>query len=163
MTHRRSLAAPAGAGRRGRASGARLWPPRRPFPLPLSVIDASPGRLACEHILGIYVSHECLARRALHRHVALRSYISLIRDVERREPRDTIVDGQRRSDREIWASRSRGAQVLRETANVGSIEESRRWRGGFRRIARRRRRRGRRWWWIRRASRDRDERNPEQK
>ena len=40
----------------GCASGARLWPPRRPFPLPDSVIDAPPGRLGCEHKIGIYVS-----------------------------------------------------------------------------------------------------------
>ena len=45
----------------------RLWPARCPFPLPSCVIDAPPGRLAHEHILGIYVSRECLARRALHR------------------------------------------------------------------------------------------------
>jgi len=118
------------SGSPSRASGARLWPPRCSFPLPGSVIDAPPGRLASEHILGIYVSRECLARRALHRHVALRGYISLIRDVERREPRDTIVDGQSRCYREIWASRSTGAHVLGETTNVGSIVESRRrWRG----------------------------------
>src|ERR1700746_2632698 len=83
---RMSMTLAAGSRPPSRASGARLGPPRCPFPLPDRVIDAPPARLCSEHILGIYVSRECLARRALHRHVALRSYISLIRDVERREP-----------------------------------------------------------------------------
>ena len=122
--------------RRGRASPPCVWPPSF-FPLPACVIDAPPSRVASEHILGIYVSRECLARRALHRYVALRSYISLIRDVERRELSNTVVDRQSRCHGEIWASRSGSALVLGETANVGSIVVSRR-RGRRRRCVTRR-------------------------
>ena len=120
-----ALAAPGAAGRQGRASAPRVWPPSF-FPLPSCVIDAAPGRLACEHIMGIYVSHECLAGRGLHSHVALRSYVSLIREVERGETRYAVLDRQSRCHGEIWASRSRGAHVFGETANVRSIEVSRR-------------------------------------
>ena len=132
---RRSRAASARVGRQGPASAPGVWPPSF-FPLPGSVIDAPPGRLGSEHIIGIYVPRECLPRRALHRHVALRSYISLIRDVERRELRNTVVDRQSRCNREIGAPRSRGALVLRETTNVGSIVVSRRRRRGPRRRTR---------------------------
>jgi hypothetical protein len=37
------------------------------------------------------MSRECLARRGLHIHVALRSYASLIRKVERRELRHAVA------------------------------------------------------------------------
>jgi hypothetical protein len=76
--------------------------------------------------MGIYVSHECLAGRGLHSHVALRSYVSLIREVERGETRYAVLDRQSRCHGEIWASRSRSAHVFGETANVRSIEVSRR-------------------------------------
>ena len=134
----------------------RLWPARCPFPLPSCVIDAPPGRLAHEHILGIYVSRECLARRALHRYVALRSYISLIRDVERRELSNTVVDRQSRCHREIWASRSGSALVLGETTDIGSIIVSRRRRRRCRCITRRRRRCGWRRWLLWGAGSDRE-------
>jgi hypothetical protein len=80
--------------------------------------------------MGIYVPHECLAGRGLHSHVALRSYVSLIREVERGETRNAVLDRQSRCHGEIWASRSRGAHVFGETANVRSIEVSRRLAGG---------------------------------
>ena len=145
------------AGRQGPASAPRVWPPSF-FPLPACVIDAASGRLACEHILGIYVSHECLARRRLHSHVALRSYVSLIREVERRELRNTVADRQSRCHREIWASRSRGTHVLGETTNVGSIVVSRRSDRRSRRITGRRRR-GRGRGLLRSASSDRESGN----
>ena len=126
--------------------------PRCPFPLPRCVVDALPGRLACEHIIGIYVSHEGLSRRALHPDVALRSHVSLICEVERRELRNAIADRQSRCHREIWAPGSRGAQVLGETTDVGAIVVSRRRGRGSRRITRRRRC-GRWRWRLRRASR----------
>ena len=125
-----ALPAPGAAGRLGRASAVLSWPPPSFLPLPGCVIDASPGRLACEHIIGIYVSHECLAGRGLHSQLALRSYVSLIREVERGETRNAVLDRQSRCHGEIWASRSRGAHVFGETANVRSIEVSRRLAGG---------------------------------
>src|SRR5262249_6391325 len=103
-----------------------------------------------------------LARLGLHIHVALRRYISLIREVERRELRDTVVDRQSRRHREIWAPRSRGALILSETANVHAIEESRRGGGGTGGRSRRRRC-GRRRWWLWRASSDGENRYQEQK
>jgi len=116
----------AASARHGGRVSARLWPS---LSLPDCVIDAPPGRLACKLIIGIYVSRECLARRGLHRNVALRSYVSLILEVERCEPRNAVADRQSRCHREIWASRSRGANVLSKTTNVCSIVESRRrWR-----------------------------------
>ena len=72
------------------------------------------------------MSHECLARRGLHVHVACRSYVSLIREVERCELRNAVADRQSRCHREIWASRSAGAHILGKTTNVRSIVESRR-------------------------------------
>ncbi len=126
-----ALAVPVGAGRHYRPSAQAL--PGRPFPLPDCVIDASAGGLASEHIVGIDLSHECLAGRGLHSHLALRSNISLIGEIERGEARNAVVDRQSRCHGEIWASRSRGAHVLGETANVGSIEVSRRLGLGFRR------------------------------
>ena len=88
------LAAPTGAGPQPRASVRLL--PRRPLPLPGCVIDAIPGHPASEHIIGIYLSHECLARRGLHPQFALRRYISLKVEIERREPRHAVVDDQNR-------------------------------------------------------------------
>jgi len=85
-----------------------------------------------------------LASRGLHVHVACRSYVSLIREVERCELRNAVADRQSRCHREIWASRSAGAHILDKTTNVRSIVESRRGAGGSRCITRRRRRCGRR-------------------
>src|SRR5215469_853579 len=115
------LAAPAGAGPQPRASVRLL--PRRPFPLPGCVIDAIPGHPASEHVIGIYLSDECLARWGLHPQFALRRYISLKAKIERREPRSAVVDGQNRCHPIIWALRPRRAYVLGKTALVGSIEE----------------------------------------
>src|SRR3984893_9979878 len=125
-------------------------------PLPGCVIDAPPGRLACELIIRIYVSHECLASRGLHVHVACRSYVSLIREVERCELRNAVADRQSRCHRKIWASRSAGAHILDKTTNVRSIVESRRGAGGSRCITRRRRRCGRRRGLLWRARSDRE-------
>src|ERR1700753_3043882 len=87
-----ALAVPVGASRPYHPSARAL--PGRPFPLPDCVIDASAGGLASEHIIGIYLSHECLAGRGLHSHLSLQSHISLIGEIERREARNTIVDRQ---------------------------------------------------------------------
>ena len=132
------IAAPGAVGRQHRPSAHVL--PGCPFPLPDCVIEASAGGLASEHIIGIYLSHECLAGLALHSDVSLRSYVSLIGDIERREPCHTVLDRQVRRYREIWAIRSGGAQVLSETADIGSIEVGRRLGLDFRRSRSRRRR-----------------------
>ena len=39
------------------------------------------GGTPASHIIGIYLSHECLAGRVLHSHLSLQSHISLIGDI----------------------------------------------------------------------------------
>src|SRR5215469_1566605 len=91
----------------GRASSAGLWS-RCPFPLPGCIIDAIPAHPASEHIIGIYLSNECLAGRSLHPQFALRCYISLKVQIERREPRNPVTNSQNRCNPIIGALRSRG-------------------------------------------------------
>ena len=75
------------------------------MPCPNCIIHTISSRPASEHVIRIYLSHEYLTRWGLHPHLALRSYISLIREVERRNPRGAIataiIDGQRRCHGEV--------------------------------------------------------------
>jgi hypothetical protein len=140
-----------GQSRQDRAS-ARLWT-CSPFPLPSCVEDAIPGHPASEHIIGIDLSLECLARWGLHVQLTLRSYVSLKLKIERRKLRNAIVNAQYRCNRIIRTLRPWGAHVLGETTNVRPIEEGGRTAGRCGCIARWRR--CSRWWgFLRGASSD---------
>src|SRR5262249_2762500 len=95
--------------------------------LPSRIINAIPGYPASKREVRIKLSRECLAWRSLHPQFALRRYISLKVEGERRELRDTVANGQRRRDPIVRALSvgTRSAYLLHEIPLVSPIKGGR--------------------------------------